>query len=149
MSFDRSERDKKMLAQPTDVIADLLERLVIAAEQIAANVCTVTPAQPQPAHSFKPHPDLKWLCATCGGAQEEDCHRESNLDRSIEALYTRLSVRAYNCLKLSGIETVRQLTEKTEAELLRMPGIGRMVSREIMDFLNREGLTLQGRRPIA
>jgi hypothetical protein len=22
-------------------------------------------------HVFKPHPDLKWLCATCGGAQEE------------------------------------------------------------------------------
>jgi DNA-directed RNA polymerase alpha subunit len=150
--MDRSERDKKMLANPTDAerIADLLERLVIAAEQIAANVCTVTPVQPRPAHVFKPHPDLQWLCITCGGSQEEDCHQlppigQSSpiLDCPIDALYIRLSTRACNCLRLSGVETVRQLTEKTEAELLRMPGIGRRVSIEIMGFLKKEGLTLK------
>ncbi len=40
------------------------------------------------------------------------------LDRTIEEL--DLSVRSYNCLKRAGINTVFDLTEKTEPEMMKV-----------------------------
>ncbi len=45
------------------------------------------------------------------------------LDRTIEEL--DLSVRSYNCLKRAGINTVFDLTEKTEPEMMKVRNLGR------------------------
>lgn len=45
------------------------------------------------------------------------------LDRTIEEL--DLSVRSYNCLKRAGINTVHDLTEKSEAEMMKVRNLGR------------------------
>ena len=44
------------------------------------------------------------------------------LERTIEEL--DLSVRSYNCLKRAGINTVHDLTEKSEAEMMKVRNLG-------------------------
>ena len=44
-----------------------------------------------------------------------------------------LSVRAYNCLKRAGIDTVEQLKEKSEDELMRVRNLGRRNVEEIRE----------------
>jgi DNA-directed RNA polymerase subunit alpha len=45
-----------------------------------------------------------------------------NLDKSVEEL--ELSVRSYNCLKNANIRTIRELVQKTEAEMLKTKNFG-------------------------
>ena len=63
-----------------------------------------------------------------------------NLDRSVEEL--ELSVRSYNCLKNAEITTIRQLVQKTEADMLRTKNFGRKSLTEIKDLLAGLGLSL-------
>jgi DNA-directed RNA polymerase subunit alpha len=63
-----------------------------------------------------------------------------NLDKSVEEL--ELSVRSYNCLKNAGIKTIRQLVERTEAEMLKTKNFGRKSLNEIKDILGGMGLSL-------
>jgi DNA-directed RNA polymerase subunit alpha len=72
-------------------------------------------------------------------AAEDDKMREY-LDRSIDEL--ELSVRSYNCLKNAGIETVRDLVQKTEAELLKTKNFGRKSLNEIKELLADMKLSL-------
>ena len=55
--------------------------------------------------------------------------RELNDDRPIEAL--GLSVRAYNCLKRAGINTVRELSKMTSDDLAKVKNMGRKTIEEI------------------
>ena len=70
---------------------------------------------------------------------EDDKIREY-LDRSIDEL--ELSVRSYNCLKNAGIETVRDLVQRTEAELLKTKNFGRKSLNEIKELLADMKLSL-------
>jgi DNA-directed RNA polymerase subunit alpha len=63
-----------------------------------------------------------------------------NLDKSVEEL--ELSVRSYNCLKNANIRTIRELVEKTEAEMLRTKNFGRKSLNEIREILQTMGLGL-------
>ena len=63
-----------------------------------------------------------------------------HLDRSVEEL--ELSVRSYNCLKNANIRTIRELVQKTEAEMLRTKNFGRKSLSEIKDLLTAMGLSL-------
>jgi DNA-directed RNA polymerase subunit alpha len=63
-----------------------------------------------------------------------------NLDRSVEEL--ELSVRSYNCLKNANIRTIRELVQKTEAEMLKTKNFGRKSLNEIKDILSSMGLSL-------
>lgn len=63
-----------------------------------------------------------------------------NLPRGIDEL--ELSVRAYNCLKNSGIRTVADLVQRTEAEMLRTKNFGRKSLNEIKEVLSSMGLSL-------
>jgi len=63
-----------------------------------------------------------------------------SLDKSVEEL--ELSVRAYNCLKNANIRTIRDLVQKTEAEMLKTKNFGRKSLNEIKDILQAMGLTL-------
>ncbi len=60
------------------------------------------------------------------------------LMRSVEDL--ELSVRSANCLKNSGINTIGELVQKTEAEMLKTKNFGRKSLSEIKDILNEYGL---------
>ncbi|TPE41711.1 DNA-directed RNA polymerase subunit alpha [Streptococcus sp. D2] len=63
------------------------------------------------------------------------------LDRTIEEL--DLSVRSYNCLKRAGINTVHDLTEKSEAEMMKVRNIGRKSLEEVKLKLIDLGLGLK------
>jgi DNA-directed RNA polymerase subunit alpha len=63
-----------------------------------------------------------------------------NLDKSVEEL--ELSVRSYNCLKNANIRTIRELVQKTEAEMLKTKNFGRKSLNEIKEILHSMGLSL-------
>lgn len=54
-----------------------------------------------------------------------------------------LSVRSYNCLKHSNIETVDQLISRSYDELIRIRNLGRRSSQEIVEKLHSMGLHLK------
>ena len=68
------------------------------------------------------------------------------LNRSVEEL--ELSVRSYNCLKNANIQTIGELVQKTEAEMLRTKNFGRKSLNEIKEILSGMGLSL-GMKPDA
>ncbi len=60
------------------------------------------------------------------------------LNRSVEEL--ELSVRSYNCLKNANIQTIGDLVQKSEAEMLRTKNFGRKSLNEIKEILSGLGL---------
>jgi transcriptional regulator with XRE-family HTH domain len=60
------------------------------------------------------------------------------LDRSIEDL--ELSVKAYNCLRSAGIDTIGEAMKKTDEELLIIKNFGRKSLREVKEALYQLGL---------
>jgi len=68
------------------------------------------------------------------------------LNRSVEEL--ELSVRSYNCLKNAGIQTIGELVQKSESEMLRTKNFGRKSLNEIKEILAGMGLAL-GMKPDA
>ena len=84
-------------------------------------------------------------------AQEEPTERSMDrisdqLNRSVEEL--ELSVRSYNCLKNAGIQTIGELVQKSESEMLRTKNFGRKSLNEIKEILTSMGLGL-GMKPDA
>jgi DNA-directed RNA polymerase subunit alpha len=63
-----------------------------------------------------------------------------HLDKSVDEL--ELSVRSYNCLKNSDIKTIRDLVQKSEAEMLKTKNFGRKSLNEIKEILTSMGLGL-------
>lgn len=64
---------------------------------------------------------------------------EEKLDKSIEEL--ELSVRSFNCLEAAGIKTIRDLVQKSEAEMLKYRNFGRKSLTEIKNILKEMGLS--------
>jgi DNA-directed RNA polymerase subunit alpha len=64
----------------------------------------------------------------------------ANLSRSVEEL--ELSVRSYNCLKNANIQTLDELVQKTDSEMLRTRNFGRKSLNEIKETLEDMGLHL-------
>ena len=63
------------------------------------------------------------------------------LDTSIDDL--DFSVRAYNCLKRANIMTLRDLTEKTETEMMKIRNLGKKSLKEVIDKVKDMGLTFK------
>jgi DNA-directed RNA polymerase subunit alpha len=63
-----------------------------------------------------------------------------NLNRSVDEL--ELSVRSYNCLKNANIQTIGELVQKTESEMLKTKNFGRKSLNEIKEILTTMGLSL-------
>jgi len=72
---------------------------------------------------------------------EIDRSDTSGLDTPIEEL--DLSVRAYNCLKRQGVNTIGQLTECTENDLMNVRNFGAKSIEEVKDKLIDMGLNLK------
>src|SRR6059058_1341179 len=66
--------------------------------------------------------------------------KNENLNRSVEEL--ELSVRSYNCLKNANIQTIGELVQKSEAEMLKTKNFGRKSLNEIKEILSSMGLSL-------
>src|SRR4029079_5981792 len=61
------------------------------------------------------------------------------LNRSVEEL--ELSFRSYNCLKNANIQSIGDLVQKSEAEMLRTKNFGRKSLNEIKEILGGLGLS--------
>ena len=71
---------------------------------------------------------------------KEDDKKDVILDMSIDEL--ELSVRSYNCLKRAGINTVKELTNKTPDEMMKVRNLGRKSLEEVLAKLKELDLQL-------
>ena len=83
--------------------------------------------------------DLSEIADTTGimNAKQEDS-KLKKLETSIDDL--DFSVRAYNCLKRAGINTLGDLTEKTELEMMKVRNLGKKSLKEVIDKIKDMGL---------
>ena len=83
--------------------------------------------------------NLSEIADTTGimNAKQEDS-KQKKLETSIDDL--DFSVRAYNCLKRAGINTLGDLTEKTELEMMKVRNLGKKSLKEVIDKIKEMGL---------
>ena len=74
-------------------------------------------------------------------AEKGTTEREKVLDMTIEDL--DLSVRSFNCLKRAGINTVEDLTNKSEEDMMKVRNLGRKSLEEVIAKLASFGFTLK------
>ncbi|MFZ5987964.1 MAG: DNA-directed RNA polymerase subunit alpha [Bacillota bacterium] len=72
--------------------------------------------------------------------EKEETKKEKVLEMTIEEL--DLSVRSYNCLKRAGINTVEDLTNRTEEDMMKVRNLGRKSLEEVLNKLKALGLSL-------
>ena len=72
---------------------------------------------------------------------KEDDSKEKTLEMTIEEL--DLSVRSFNCLKRAGINTVEDLVNKTEDEMMKVRNLGRKSLEEVFQKLEELGFALK------
>ena len=73
--------------------------------------------------------------------QPEDDKKDKVLEMTIEEL--DLSVRAYNCLKRAGINSVAELVQKNQEDMMKVRNLGRKSLEEVEQKLNGLGLGLK------
>ncbi len=73
-------------------------------------------------------------------AEKEDTVGVKAYNMTIDEL--ELSVRSYNCLKRAGINTVQELTNKTQDEMMKVRNLGKKSLDEVLLKLNELGLSL-------
>ena len=73
--------------------------------------------------------------------EKEEDQKEKVLEMTIEEL--DLSVRSYNCLKRAGINTVQELANKTEEDMMKVRNLGRKSLEEVKAKLEELGLGLR------
>lgn len=72
--------------------------------------------------------------------EKDDKGKEKALEMTIEEL--DLSVRSFNCLKRAGINTVEDLINKSEDEMMKVRNLGRKSLEEVIAKLNSLGFNL-------
>lgn len=73
--------------------------------------------------------------------EKDDKGKEKILVMTIEDL--DLSVRSFNCLKRAGINTVEDLINKSEEDMMKVRNLGRKSLEEVIQKLNSLGFSLQ------
>ncbi len=73
--------------------------------------------------------------------EKEEETRDKILEMQIEEL--DLSVRSYNCLKRAGINTVEELTQRTEEDMMKVRNLGKKSLEEVNQKLAELGLSLR------
>ena len=83
--------------------------------------------------------NLSEIADTTGimNAKQEDS-KQKKLETSIDDL--DFSVRAYNCLKRANVNTLGDLTEKTELEMMKIRNLGKKSLKEVIDKIKDMGL---------
>ena len=72
---------------------------------------------------------------------KDENNKEKYLEKSIDDL--DLSVRSFNCLKRAGINTVEDLINKSEEDMMKVRNLGRKSMDEVIARLNDLGLSLR------
>lgn len=73
--------------------------------------------------------------------EKEEDQKEKALEMTIEEL--ELSVRSFNCLKRAAINTVEDLTQKTEEDMMKVRNLGKKSLDEVKAKLEELGLGLK------
>lgn len=73
--------------------------------------------------------------------EKEEDQKEKVMEMTIEEL--DLSVRSYNCLKRAGINTVQELSQKSEDDMMKVRNLGRKSLDEVRLKLDELGLNLR------
>ena len=73
--------------------------------------------------------------------ERAEVKKEKVLEMTIEEL--DLSVRSFNCLKRAGIDTVEDLIDRTEDDMMKVRNLGRKSLEEVIQKLNSLGLSLK------
>lgn len=73
--------------------------------------------------------------------EKEENKKEKVLEMTIEEL--DLTVRSYNCLKRAGINTVEDLTKKSEDDMMKVRNLGRKSLDEVINKVQGLGLSLR------
>jgi DNA-directed RNA polymerase subunit alpha len=73
--------------------------------------------------------------------EKEEDKKEKVLEMTIEEL--DLSVRSYNCLKRAGINTVEELTDRSEEDMMKVRNLGKKSLEEVKHKLHDLGLGLK------
>ncbi len=73
--------------------------------------------------------------------EKEEDQKGKALEMTIEEL--ELSVRSYNCLKRAGINTVEELTQRTEDDMMKVRNLGKKSLDEVKHKLEELGLSLK------
>ena len=73
--------------------------------------------------------------------EKEEDQKEKALEMTIEEL--ELSVRSFNCLKRAAINTVEELTQKTEDDMMTVRNLGKKSLDEVKAKLDELGLSLK------
>ena len=73
--------------------------------------------------------------------EREETIKEKVLEMTIEEL--DLSVRSFNCLKRAGIDTVEDLVNKTQDDMIKVRNLGKKSLEEVIQKLESLGLGLK------
>ena len=73
--------------------------------------------------------------------EREETKKEKVLEMTIEEL--EMSVRSFNCLKRAGIDTVEDLTNRTEEDMIKVRNLGKKSLEEVIQKLHSLGLELR------
>ena len=128
----RTDYDKLVLEVTTDGSLEPKEAIARAAELLIEQLAI-----------FADPARIEGLADAAAAAEAEAPSTSHGMENfPIEEL--ELGVRSYNCLKRVGIETIGDLTSKSENELAAIPNFGRKSIEEVRETLAAHGLTLKG-----
>jgi len=88
---------------------------------------------------FSPE-DIESMGELVSEEEREKSEKEKILNKTIEEL--DFSVRSYNCLKKSGINTLRDLINYSPEEVIKIKNLGKKSLDEIKEKMNKYGFTL-------
>ena len=126
----RTDFDKLTLEVETDGSLEPGAALREAAELMIKSLAIFTDAD-----------RLEELTQTNGAGPGEAAPATEGDDRLIEEL--EIGVRAYNCLKRAGVQTIGDLTSKSFSELTAIPNFGERSIEEVVEALTQLGLSLR------
>jgi len=126
----RTDFDKLTLEVETDGSLEPGAALREAAELMIKSLAIFTDAD-----------RVEELTQTNGAVPEEVAAASEGDDRLIEEL--EIGVRAYNCLKRAGVQTIGDVTAKSFSELTAIPNFGERSIEEVVEALGQLGLSLR------
>jgi DNA-directed RNA polymerase subunit alpha len=133
----RTDFDKLQLEIETDGSIEPSAAMREAAEILIKSLAIFS--DPESVEALTDRSNYEQLAADGAGAAGPVAEGD---DRLIEEL--EIGVRAYNCLKRAGIQTVGDLVTRSESELNAIPNFGRRSTEEVIEALNQLGLSLRG-----
>jgi len=132
----RTDFDKLSLEVETDGSIEPGSALREAAELMIASLAIFTDAD-----RLEELTQTNGSAAAAGGIGEPASTAGDGDDRLIEEL--EIGVRAYNCLKRAGVQTIGDLQAKSESELKAIPNFGERSIEEVIEALHGLGLDLR------